>query len=72
MRAKPEAKDMAKVYAKTSTIDLIRNRAKKIRQLEKISGYNTYFAKKDRARLVHMIDQIEVELEARALQIPLF
>jgi len=66
------AKDMRKVYQNTSTIDLIKLKGKKIRQLQKISGYNTYFAKKDRLRLIHMIDQIDAELECRALQIPLF
>jgi len=66
------AKDMYKVYSKTSTIDLIRNRNKKIRKLQQISQYNTYWAKKDRDRLQHMIDQIEAVIEARKLQIPLF
>jgi len=66
------SKDMRKVYQGTSTIDLIKNKGKKVRQLQKISGYNTYFAKKDRARLIDMIDQIDAELEARAAQQPLF
>jgi len=66
------AKDMSKVYRNTSTIDLIKNKGRKLRKLQNISGYNTYFAKKDRARLQHMIDQIDAELEARALLQPLF
>jgi len=66
------AKDMSKVYRNTSTIDLIKNKGKKLRQLHKAQEYNTYFAKKDRARLQHMIDQIDVELAARAAQEPLF
>jgi len=66
------AKDMSKVYRNTPTIDLIKNKGRKLRRLQKISGYNTYFAKKDRARLQYLLDQIDVELEARALQQPLF
>jgi len=66
------AKDMSKVYRNTPTIDLIKNRGRKLRQLIKLNQLNGYWAKKDRARLNHMIDQIEVELEARKLQQPLF
>jgi len=66
------AKDMSKVYRNTSTIDLIKLKGRKLRQLQKIGGYNTYFAKKDRLRLAHMIDQIDAELECRALQKHLF
>jgi len=66
------AKDMYKVYSKTSTIDLIKNRNKKIRKLQQIRDYNTYWAKKDKKRLQHMIDQIEAVLEARKLQESLF
>jgi len=66
------AKDMYKVYSKTPTIDLIKNKGRKLRQLQKAEQYNSYFAKKDRARLRHMIDQIDAVLEARKLQLPLF
>jgi len=71
-RAMDTAKDMYKVYSKTSTVDLIRNRNKKIRQLQGMSQYNTYWAKKDKKRLQHMIDQIEAVIEMRKLQQPLF
>lgn len=66
------AKDMSKVYRNTSTIDLIKNKGRKMRKLLQAQQYNTYFAKKDRARLQYQIDQIEAELEARARQKPLF
>lgn len=66
------AKDMSKVYRNTPTIDLIKNRGRKMCKLMIARQYNTYFAKKDRARLEYQIHQIDVELEARALQKPLF
>ena len=66
------AKDMAKVYFNTPTIDLIKNKGRKLRQLQSLSGYNGYFAKKDRARLQRLIDQIDAELACRAAQKPLF
>lgn len=66
------AKDMSSVYRNTPTIDLIKNKGRKMRQLLQARQYNTYFAKKDRARLQYMIDQIDAELDARALQKPLF
>lgn len=66
------AKDMAKVYRNMSTIDLIKNKGKKLRQLHQAQQYNTYFAKKDRIRLRKMIDQIDAELERRAAQLPPF
>lgn len=66
------AKDMYKVYSKTSTIDLIKNKGRKLLQLQEVEQYNTYFAKKDRARLRELIDQIDAVLEARRLQDPLF
>jgi len=66
------AKDMYKVYSKTSTVDLIKNRNRKIRQLQKLDGIDGYFVKKERARLAHMISNIDAVIEARKLQEPLF
>jgi len=69
---KKPAKDMSKVYRSTSTADLIKNRNRKTVQLFRVSQLTGYWAKKDCARLAHMISQIDAELEARALQQPLF
>jgi len=69
---KKTAKDMSKVYAKTSTLDLVRNQMLKRHALARVQGVPSYWAKKEVARLEHMIKQIDVELEARALQEPLF
>jgi len=66
------AKDMRKVYASTSTQDLIANKHKKQVELSKLHDFRSYWAKKDRARLAALIDQINAELEYRALRIPLF
>jgi len=66
------AKDMSKVYRNTPTADLIRNRNRKTVELFRVSKLTGYWAKKDCARLAHMINQIDVELESRALQKPLF
>jgi len=66
------AKDMYKVYSKTSTVDLIKNRNKKIRELNKIRDMGGYWVKKDILRLVHYIAQIDAVIEARRLQEPLF
>jgi len=65
-------KDMMRVYEKTSTIDLIKNRNRKVAQLNRLSGVGGYFVKKERSRLAHMIDQIDAVIEARRLQNPLF
>jgi len=65
-------RDMQKVYEKTSTIDLIKNRNNKIRKLQNIQYLGGYWAKKDRARLAHMIDQLDAVIAARAAQTPLF
>jgi len=61
------AKDMSKVYRNTSTIDLIKNKGRKLRKLQQAEQYNTHFAKKDRARLRYLIDQIDAELASRAV-----
>ncbi len=66
------AKDMYKVYAKTPTMDLVRNRNRKYRQLLRLDGLDGYFVGKERARLEHMIEQIDAVIAHRALQIPLF
>lgn len=66
------AKDMYKVYSKTPTIDLIKNRNKKIAQLRRLHGVEGYFVKKERARLEHMIGNIDAVIESRKLQEPLF
>jgi len=66
------AKDMYRVYSKTSTVDLIKNRNKKIRELNKIRGLGGYWVKKDVLRLVHMIAQIDAVIESRRLQEHLF
>jgi len=66
------AKDMYKVYSKTSTIDLIKNRNKKIREVSRIRDMGGYWVKKDILRLVHYIAQIDAVIEARRLQEPLF
>lgn len=60
------AKDMKKIYAKTSTVDLIKNRNRKQLQLWQLKGVTGYWADKERARLKHMIDQIDQEIERRA------
>jgi len=70
-RAMDTAKDMYKVYSRTSTIDLIKNRNRKLAQLHRLDGIRGYFTDKERNRLVHMIKQIDAVIEARALQIPL-
>jgi len=66
------AKDMYKVYAKTSTLDLIRNRNRKFAQLCRLDGLDGYFVKKERARLAHMIGTIDAVIASRNLQAPLF
>lgn len=66
------AKDMFKVYAKTSTVDLVKNRNRKYRRLLQLDGLDGYFVLKERARLEHMIKQIDSVIAFRALQIPLF
>jgi len=66
------AKDMHKVYSKTATIDLMKNRSRKCVQLEQLIKVNGYWAQKDINRLKHMIMQIDAVLAARALEDPLF
>jgi len=60
------AKDMKKIYSKTSTIDLIKNRNHKQLQLWQLKGLPGYWVDKERARLTHMITQIDQEIERRS------
>jgi len=60
------AKDMKKVYAGTSTINLIRNRNIKTRQLMRVRYERGYWAKKECARLEFLRDQIDDEIRRRA------
>jgi len=66
------AKDMSKVYRQTSTFDLIRNRSRKIVELQQWERKGGYWAKKACARITYHIRQIDAELECRAAQKPLF
>jgi hypothetical protein len=60
------AKDMQKVYAKTPTVDLIKNRNRKSLALRDIQGLHHYWAIKERARLEYLRAQIDDELVRRA------
>lgn len=66
------AKDMAKVYRNTPTIDLIRNKGRKQLELLKVEKIKAMWAQREVRRLRWMIHQIDVELESRALQGSLF
>jgi len=57
---------MKKIYAKTATIDLIKNRNHKQLQIWRLNGLDGYWVQKERARLTHMIDQIDQEIERRS------
>jgi len=65
------AKDMWKVYSRTATIDLIKNRNRKVAQLHRLDGIRGYFTDKERNRLVHMIKQLDAVILSRAQQEPL-
>jgi len=65
-------KDMSTVYRGMDTKALRVLRSKKVLKLDKIGGYNSYFAKRDRELLAHQIDQIDAELQCRADQLELF
>jgi len=62
---------MSKVYFGKTTDDLKKLRRKKVYQLQKVSEFNTYFARRDRDLLAHQISQIDAVLAARASQLPL-
>jgi len=66
------AKDMSKVYRYTSTFDLIRNRSRKIVELQRWHKKGGYWSKKAIARLEYHIRQIDAEIACRADQQPLF
>lgn len=66
------AKDMAKVYMNTPTIDLIRNKGRKELEVMRHERQGGYFARKEVQRLKHMIAQIDAELASRASAMPLF
>jgi len=66
------AKDMSYVYSLITTEALIRNRHKKQVALYRLHGQTGYWAKKECARLNHMLAQLDAELAARAAQEPLF
>jgi len=66
------AKDMYKVYSKTSTADLIKNRNRKTVQLFRLGKLDGYWVRKEKERLAHMISQIDAVIESRKLQEPLF
>lgn len=66
------AKDMAKVYFKTPTIDLIKNKGRKQLLLMRTEREGGYFAKKEAERLKYQIAQIDAVLAARSAQKPLF
>jgi len=66
------AKDMSKVYFKTATIDLIKNKGRKTLALMRARREGGYFAKKEIARLEYQIAQIDAVLASRSAQFPLF
>lgn len=61
-------KDMSKVYLVKSTDDLKKLRRRKVYMLQKVSGINSYFARRDRDLLSHQMMQIDAVLESRKLQ----
>jgi len=66
------AKDMWKVYSKTSTQDLIKNLHRKEYELQKLVGQHGYWARKEKLRLARMIMQIGAVIRSRSEQEPLF
>jgi len=66
------AKDMYKVYSRTSTEDLIKNRHKKLIAQYRLHDQHGYWAKKERARLQYLISQIDAVIQSRVDQSPLF
>jgi len=59
-------KDMAKVYAKFSTIDLIKLKGRKQLSLMEAQRYKGYFAEKEIQYWTEMIAQVDAELTRRA------
>jgi len=66
------AKDMSKVYRNTPTDNLKKNLGRKMHERNQLYGKSNYWAKKERARLDHMIMQLEAEITSRKLQMLLF
>jgi len=66
------AKDMYLVYSKTATMDLIKNKFRKQHELAKLAGFNSYWAKKEKARLEYLIKQIDAVIQSRVDQVKLF
>ena len=66
------ARNMQYYYRTQTTKDLRVARSKKLGQLQRLVGQNSYFAKQDRNRLTRQIEWIEIELESRDLQQALF
>jgi len=64
-------KDMSSVYVTMDSKSLRVLRSKKVLKLDKIGGYNSWFASRDRDLLSHQIMQIDAVLESRRLQLPL-
>lgn len=65
-------RNMQSYYQKQSTKDLRVSRSKKLRQLAKLDRNLSWFERNDRERLRRQITWIEIELESRELQEPLF
>jgi len=59
-------KDMQKVYAKFSTIDLIKLKGRKQLSLMQAQRYKGYFAEKEIQYWTEMIAQVDAELDRRA------
>jgi len=66
------AKDMYLVYSKTATVDLIKNKFRKQYELAKLAGLNSYWARKEKARLEYLIKQIDAVIQSRVDQVKLF
>jgi len=67
-----EFKDTSNTYRFTNTDDLMENLSRKRNELRRAENKPlSYWTKKEIARLKHYIKQIEVELNARALQMDL-
>lgn len=66
------ARNMQYYYRKQTTLELRTSKSKKLRQLQEANQFNNWYAKKDRNRLQRQLDCIEIELERRASQTPLF
>jgi len=65
-------KDMSNLYHKLPSDSLRSLRSKKHVRLQKLqSEYQSFFVKREVEMLEHQIHQIDVELTARFLQLPL-